>query len=124
MSKELTFIDASSFPGGLEALAALYTETFQEYYSEGALQPVLITADDLAGYVVEEQIDLDASPVMLVDGEPAGLVTIGLRAHGEAYCRGFGIVPAFRGDKLGVPLANEMVRDLATCRLYCAGTTL
>ena len=67
------------------------TETFQEYYSEGALQPVLITADDLAGYVVEEQIDLDASPVMLVDGEPAGLVTIGLRAHGEAYCRGFGI---------------------------------
>ena len=95
----------------MEEVAALYTETFAEYYTAGQLVQVEITPSMLAGFVEEEQISLDISPVMLVDNVPAGFTTVGVRDDGcQAYCRGFGIVPAFRGAGLGVALADEMIR--------------
>jgi hypothetical protein len=84
----------------------VYTATFAEYYTAGRLIPVTITADDLATFVATEQISLELSPVMLLDGMPVGLVTVGLRDGRSAYCRGFGIVPSARGKKLGVALSS------------------
>ena len=106
----VSFLAASEF-GSPDEIAALYTETFAEYYTDGKLVEVEITADMLKTFIAHDQISLDLSPVMLVDGVPAGLTTIGVRSDGRAsYCRGFGVVPAFRGRGLGVALADEMVR--------------
>jgi hypothetical protein len=104
---QVRFVSAADF-GTLEEVATLYTATFQEYYTEGRLIPVSISAADLAGFVAYEQIDLALSPVMLLGDEPVGLVTVGLRAAERgSYCRGFGIVPSQRGAGLGVPLASR-----------------
>ena len=56
-------------------------------------------------------MDLNHCPVVLVDGVAAGFTTVGIRKSGQAWCKGFGIVPAFRGSKLGIPLAKEMVKQ-------------
>ena len=121
---EVTFVSGAAW-GDLAALAELYTESFQEYYTAPLgetermqLIPVSVSRDDLVRYIQEEQLDMTCSPVILVDGEAAGFTQIGIRSDGNAWCKGFGICPKFRGAKLGIPLAKEMVRGAkeAGCR--------
>ena len=48
---------------------------------------------------------------MLCDGdEPVALATVGLRAD-QAYCKGFGVIPAYRGRGLSLELCQEMARQ-------------
>jgi hypothetical protein len=55
-----------------------------------------------------EQIDLWASPVLLADGEPAGVTLLALRGA-RAWCGGFGVVTARRGLGLSHALAAELL---------------
>jgi hypothetical protein len=57
-------------------------------------------------YVRFERSDLARSPVLYVGDEPAGLATVGLRAE-RAYCKGFRIIPQFRGRGLAAPLCGN-----------------
>ena len=72
MSEDIRFISAGTLT--LEGLAELFTRSFEQYFYPGA-----VTAADLARRVRVEQIDLWRSPVLVVDGEPAGLALLGLR---------------------------------------------
>lgn len=104
------FISAEEY-GDIDAVAQLYTDSFAEYYSDGKLIPVMVTAQNLEDYLREEQMSLENCPVALVGGKPAGFATVGVRPEeGTAWCKGFGIVAEFRGARLGRSLAGEMKR--------------
>lgn len=87
----------------LESLADLFTRSFEGYFYPGAT-----TAEMLAQRVRTEHIDLWASPVLLVDGEPAGVTLIARRGE-RAWCGGFGVVKPRRGQGLAHALADELI---------------
>lgn len=97
----IDFAPAASL--SLEALADLFTRSFEQYFYPGTM-----TAADLAARVRVEQIDLWRSTVLRVAEEPAGLALLAVRP-GEAWCGGFGIVLARRGQGLAQQLADAMV---------------
>ena len=99
----LHFRPAAAF--SFEALAALYTQTFEGYFYASS-----VSAADLAGFCRIEQLDLYRSPVLCDGDEPVALATVGLRAD-QAYCKGFGVIPAYRGRGLALELCLEMVRQ-------------
>ena len=111
MSATIRFVSASSFT--LDAFANIYSRSFENYF-----YPMAQTTEGFAGRVRTEQQDLYRSVVMLVDDVPAGQATLALRGA-RAWCGGFGIVPEFRGRKLGRPLFAEFV---AQARLAGAKT--
>lgn len=98
---DISFTSAASF--SLEALADLFTRSFEGYYYPGTTTPEL-----LARRVRVEDVDLLASPVLLVDGEPAGLALIARRGR-RAWCGGFGVTAAWRGRGLAHALTSEML---------------
>jgi GNAT superfamily N-acetyltransferase len=87
----------------LESLADLFTRSFAEYFYPGVTTPEL-----LAKRVRVENIDLLRSPVLLVDGAPAGVALLARRDE-RAWCGGFGVVLAQRGRGLANALADEML---------------
>lgn len=111
MSATIRFVPASSLT--LDAFAEIYTRSFADYF-----YPMAQTTEGFAGRVRTEQQDLYRSVVMLADDVPAGQATLALRGA-RAWCGGFGIVPEFRGRKLGRPLFAEFV---AQARLAGAKT--
>lgn len=80
---------------------------------EGYPYPASTDAFQLARRVREESIALDVSFTLRRGDQVAGLVLVALRGD-EAWCGGFGVVPAFRGQGLGSLLAREMIRRAAT----------
>jgi len=101
MAMDVGFISAGSL--SLEALADLFTRSFAEYFYPGVTTPEV-----LSRRVRVENIDLLASPVITVDGEPAGIALLARRGE-RAWCGGFGIVLAQRGKGLAHALAGELV---------------
>jgi len=101
VSEDIRFISAGTLT--LEGLAELFTRSFEQYFYPGA-----VTAADLARRVRVEQIDLWRSPVLVVDGEPAGLALLGLRGT-RAWCGGFGVVLARRGRGLSHRLTGALI---------------
>ncbi|NTW02744.1 MAG: GNAT family N-acetyltransferase [Oscillochloris sp.] len=99
---DITFTSAATL--SLEALAELFTRSFEGYFYSGTT-----TAESLAQRVRTEHIDLWASPVLLADGEPSG-VTLIARRGARAWCGGFGIVAACRGLGLAHALTDELIR--------------
>ncbi|MCA1554208.1 MAG: GNAT family N-acetyltransferase, partial [Chloroflexi bacterium] len=61
---------------------------------------------------------LEHSPVLCVDGELAGLATVGLRGE-QAYCKGFGIVVLYRGRGLAHQLCSEMLDQARRAGARC-----
>ncbi|MBX0326996.1 GNAT family N-acetyltransferase [Oscillochloris sp. ZM17-4] len=98
---DITYTSAAAL--SLEALADLFTRSFEGYYYPG-----VTTAEALAVRVRVEQIDLWSSPVLLADGEPAGITLIARRGD-RTWCGGFGVVAAQRGLGLAHALTAEMV---------------
>lgn len=95
-------LGASEFD--LETLARLYTRTF-----EGYAYTAVITPAQLEAFVSIEDLKLELSPVLRVGEELVAFTTVGVRgAH--AYCRGFGVIPEFRGKGLANALCAEMIR--------------
>lgn len=89
----------------LEALADLFTRAFEGYVYAG-----VTTAQSLSRRVAVEQIDLFRSPVLLVDGEPAGLALVARRGE-RVWCGGFGITRPHRGRGLAHTLATMMIEQ-------------
>ena len=100
-SESLHFVPASSFT--LEAFAQLYTHSFERYF-----YPMMQTVEGFAARVRSEQLDMYRSVVLMLGETPAGQATLALRGE-QAWCGGFGIVPEYRGRKLGGPLFAELI---------------
>lgn len=100
--KQIAFAPAVSL--SLEALAELFTRSFEAYFYPG-----VTTAAILARRVAVESIDLLHSPVLLVAGEPAGIALLARRGA-RAWCGGFGIVAAQRGRGYAHAMAAELLR--------------
>ncbi len=89
----------------LEALADLFTRSFEAYFYPG-----VTTAAVLARRVAVEDIDLLRSLVLRVAGEPAGVALLARRGA-RAWCGGFGITLAHRGRGYAHLLAAELLRQ-------------
>ena len=70
------------------------------------------TTEGFAARVRNEQLDLYRSVALMMGDRPAGQATLALRGE-RAWCGGFGIVPEFRGQRLGPPLFAELVAQKA-----------
>lgn len=101
MTDSYHFVPASSLT--LDTFVDLYTRSFEGYF-----YPMQQTVEGFAARMRVEQHDLYRSVVLLVDGEPAGQATMAIRGE-RAWCGGFGIVPQYRGQKLGRLLFAEFV---------------
>jgi len=90
-----------------DELAELFTATY-----EGYVHPMRVTADALRFLTRAYDLDRAASRVAFRNGEPVGLVNLGLRGP-EAWIGGLGVVPAARRRGLGRALmvaAHEEAR--------------
>lgn len=101
MDTPFCFVPASSLP--FDVFADLYTRSFANYF-----YPMAQTLEGFAARARTEQHDLYRSVVLMVDDTPAGQATLALRGD-KAWCGGFGIVPEFRGRRLGPPLFAEFM---------------
>ena len=105
MTSMVHTVSAAEF--ALDALAALFTASFTGY-----VYARVVTAEQLARRVRAEQIDLFHSRVLVVDDKPAGLALVALRGE-WAWCGGFGVVPAQRGQGHAAILAAALVAQAA-----------
>ncbi|HMQ33904.1 MAG TPA: GNAT family N-acetyltransferase [Chloroflexaceae bacterium] len=103
MAEPITFTPASSL--SLEALAELFTRSFEAYFYPGVTTPAI-----LARRVAAEDIDLVRSVVLTVGGQPAGVALLARRGA-RAWCAGFGVAMAHRGRGLAHALAAELIRQ-------------
>ncbi len=97
------YVEVPAAEFDIETLARLYTRTFEGYF-----YPAIITPELLEAWIRIEDLDLNLSPVLRVGDELAAFATVGLRGR-AAYCRGFGVVPEFRGKGLANALCAAMV---------------
>jgi ribosomal protein S18 acetylase RimI-like enzyme len=92
-----------------DELAALFTAAY-----EGYVLPMAVTAEALRFLTTAYDLDRAASLVAVRDGEPVGLVNVGLRGP-DAWIGGLGVVPAERRRGTGRRLM-EAVQDEARAR--------
>ena len=90
-------------------LAAIFNAGYEGYFTpftldEAAFSFLVTTFDD----------DLDASRVVLVDGEPAGICKLAIRAD-RGWIAGIGVAAPHRGKGLGEALMREVI-DVAGTR--------
>ena len=93
----------------LAELAAIFNAGYEGYFTpltldEAGFRFMVTTCDD----------DLDASRVLLVDGEPAGICKLGIRRD-RGWIGGLGVAAAHRGKGLGEALMREVI-DVARAR--------
>jgi GNAT superfamily N-acetyltransferase len=98
---DISFAPASNY--SLIELANTFTRSFAEYFYPGTTTP-----ETLSRRVREEQIDLRASQVLLVDNAPAGIALIARRGA-RAWCAGFGVMLEHRGRGYAHLLAAAML---------------
>ena len=89
----------------LEALADLFTRSFEAYFYPG-----ITSAHTLARRVASENIDLLRSLVLRVDGAPAGVALLAHRGE-RAWCGGFGITLPHRGQGHAHTLARALLHE-------------
>lgn len=90
-------------------LAEIFNAGYEGYFTplkldEAAFRFMVTTFDD----------DLDASRVLLVDGEPAGICKLAIRAD-RGWIGGLGVAAAYRDKGLGEALMREVI-DVAGTR--------
>ncbi len=103
MADVVTFTPASAM--ALEALAELFTRSFETYFYPGVTTPQV-----LARRVAVENIDLLHSIVLRVNGDPAGVALLARRGP-RAWCGGFGVTRTYRGRGYAHLLASELLRQ-------------
>ena len=86
-------------------LAAIFNAAYEGYFTpftldEAAFRFMVTSFDD----------DLDSSRVLLVDGEPAGICKLAIRAD-RGWIGGLGVAAAHRGKGLGEALMREVIAD-------------
>ena len=92
----------------LAELAAIFNAGYEGYFTpftldEAAFRFMVATFDD----------DLDASRVVLVEGEPAGICKLAVRAH-RGWIGGLGVAAPHRGRGLGEALMREVIEVART----------
>jgi ribosomal protein S18 acetylase RimI-like enzyme len=90
-------------------LAEIFNAAYEGYFTpltldEASFRFMVTTFDD----------DLDASRVLLVDGEPAGICKLAIRGE-RGWIGGLGVAAAHRGKGLGEALMREVI-DVARAR--------
>jgi ribosomal protein S18 acetylase RimI-like enzyme len=90
---------------GTERLAGLFTAGYEDYYTS-----VQIDAAALRFITRAWDLDLDASRVVLRDGEPVGLCMLGLRGD-EAWIGGLGVVVGERRGGIGARLMEAVLEE-------------
>ncbi len=102
----VSFESAASLPLG--RLATLFSRSFEGYFF-----PFELSQEKLAERVRIEHLDLHASSILVVDGEPSGVALLGVRGD-RAWCGGFGLLPRFRGKGLALALTRHMLAVAGT----------
>src|SRR5437868_6381066 len=100
---KLTFQSVLEY--GIEASAGLLDAGFADY-----LVPVRMTPASLAMMARVDGVDLDASRVVLNDGEPAGVALIARRGW-TSRLAAMSVVPAARGRGLGAAVMRQLFAD-------------
>jgi ribosomal protein S18 acetylase RimI-like enzyme len=101
---------------GRERLAGLFTAGFEGYFV-----PISADAAALAAMVESWDLDLDASPVAFVGGEPVGFALLGVRGT-AGWIGGMGVVAGARRRGVGAAVGRAVLeearrRGLAEVRL-------
>lgn len=102
-----TTLAAAGIATAVEALRLAYT---------GYFVPLHFTEPAFARYIIANDIDLDASPVWLQDGEPAAVGVAGLR-DSRGWVGAFGVAPHFRGRGLAQAMFGELLRHIKRRRV-------
>ena len=97
----MTIVPADTL--GLEQLAAVFNAGYEGYFV-----PMHVDAATLAPMLVLWDVDLSRSRVAVRDGEPIGIVNLGVRGdHG--WIGGLGVVPAERRHGVGRALMEDVL---------------
>ena len=84
-------------------LAKIFTAAYEGYFT-----PFTLDEDAFRFMVTTFDDDLDASRVLLVDGEPAGICKLAIRGE-RGWIGGLGVAAAHRGKGLGEALMREVI---------------
>jgi ribosomal protein S18 acetylase RimI-like enzyme len=99
----LRFDSATAY--SLEAIADLFTQCF-----EGAVAPILMTADDLSRMIRSDSVDLSASRILTREGLPCGFILVGTRGWSRRVSA-MGVVATERKRGLGRRLMEVVIED-------------
>ncbi|WP_165360798.1 GNAT family N-acetyltransferase [Candidatus Chloroploca sp. Khr17] len=103
MHTSVNFAPASAL--SMEALADLFTRSFEAYFYSGVTTP-----ETLSRRIASENIDLFSSLILCIDGQPSGVALLARRGA-RAWCGGFGIVPEHRGKGYAKHLTAAMIEQ-------------
>jgi GNAT superfamily N-acetyltransferase len=100
----ITFASAASLP--LERVTQAFNLGFTGYYL-----PMTQTPDGLAQMIRENDVRLQNSAVLLVNGELAGVGLVGVRAE-RGWLAGMGVAPQWRGQGVGARLLGHLLDQM------------
>ena len=101
MDQKIQFVSAASFT--LDTLGEIFTHCFEGYFYAAT-----VTAAMLSQRIRTENLDLLRSVVIQQGGDAVGIALIGLRGE-RAWCGGFGVAAAARGQGYAHRLAAAML---------------
>lgn len=90
----------------LERLTEVFNLGFRGYYL-----PMAQTPDGLAQMIRENDVRLDDSSVLSVNGELAGLGLVGVRGS-RGWIAGMGVAPLWRGQGIGAQLLGQLLSGM------------
>lgn len=105
----ITFAPASTLP--LEGVTRAFNLAFTGYYL-----PMSQTPDGLAQMMRENDVRLDDSVVLYVDGALAGLGLLGVREP-RGWIAGMGVAPQWRGQGIGAQLLGQLLSNMVAIGL-------
>lgn len=89
----------------LQEAATLFNRSFEGYFI-----PVQFTENTFNAFTQRDAVDFEASPILQINGESAGLALIARREN-VSRLGGFGIISKFRGQKAGTWLTQQLLAD-------------
>ena len=108
----IAFAPAASLPQ--EEITQAFNLGFTGYYL-----PMAQTPDGLAQMMRENDVRLDDSIVLYVNGALAGVGLLGIREP-RGWIAGMGVAPQWRGQGIGAQLLGQLLSHMVTIGLRCA----
>lgn len=105
----IDFAPASAL--SLERLVEVFNLGFLGYYL-----PMTQTPDGIAQMIRENDVRLDDSAVLYVNGELSGLGLVGVRGS-RGWIAGMGVAPLWRGQGIGAQLLGQLLSHMAAIGL-------
>ncbi|MGC4041607.1 MAG: GNAT family N-acetyltransferase [Flavobacterium sp.] len=92
----------------IEEITACFNKAFETYFV-----PINLTEQQLLDKIKLENIQLNHSVGITIDGQLAGFILIGINLQRKiAYNAGTGVISAFRGQKLTEKMYSRLLPDL------------